>query len=107
MMAMYLSQERADFLKGGFVSINWDIMEMEANKEEIVEKQLLKMQWLPAKLGETSIWSLGVKTSGMVSLVVLLKPCGNPESINEALSPIILHPVPKQQVLPHPGQPFG
>jgi NAD(P)-dependent dehydrogenase (short-subunit alcohol dehydrogenase family) len=52
MMALYLSQERADFLKGCFVGINWDVTEMEANKEEIVEKKLLKMQWIPAKLGE-------------------------------------------------------
>jgi NAD(P)-dependent dehydrogenase (short-subunit alcohol dehydrogenase family) len=52
MMALYLAQERADYLKGGFVGINWDVKEMEANKDEIVEKKLLKMQWIPAKLGE-------------------------------------------------------
>jgi short-subunit dehydrogenase len=52
MMALYLAQERVDFLKGCFVGINWDVKEMEANKEEIVEKKLLKMQWIPAKLGE-------------------------------------------------------
>lgn len=52
MMALYLSQERADFLKGGFVGINWDIKELEANKEEIVEKKLLKMHWMPAKFGQ-------------------------------------------------------
>jgi NAD(P)-dependent dehydrogenase (short-subunit alcohol dehydrogenase family) len=51
MMAVYLSQERADFLRGGYVQINWDIKEMEANKKEIVEKKLLKLQWLPAKFG--------------------------------------------------------
>ncbi|KAL5314234.1 hypothetical protein ACEPPN_018659 [Leptodophora sp. 'Broadleaf-Isolate-01'] len=52
MMALYLAQERADFLRGGFVSINWDVKEMELNKEEIVKKGLLKLSWLPAKLGE-------------------------------------------------------
>jgi hypothetical protein len=52
MMALYLAQERADFLRGCFVGINWDVKEMEANKKEIVEKKLLKMQWIPAKLGE-------------------------------------------------------
>ncbi|KAH7304843.1 hypothetical protein BKA65DRAFT_204865 [Rhexocercosporidium sp. MPI-PUGE-AT-0058] len=52
MMALYLAQERADFLKGGFVSINWDVKEMEQNKEEIVKKGLLKLSWLPARLGE-------------------------------------------------------
>ncbi|KAH8803439.1 hypothetical protein F5884DRAFT_739815 [Xylogone sp. PMI_703] len=52
MLALYLSQERADFLRGGFVSINWDIKEMEANKKEIAEEKLLKLQWIPAKMGE-------------------------------------------------------
>ncbi|OAQ57808.1 beta-lactamase domain-containing protein [Pochonia chlamydosporia 170] len=37
---------------GCCVGINWDVKEMEANKEEIVEKKLLKMQWVTAKLGE-------------------------------------------------------
>jgi NAD(P)-dependent dehydrogenase (short-subunit alcohol dehydrogenase family) len=50
MMSLYLSQERADFLKGSFVTINWDVKEMEGHKEEIVEKKLLKIQWIPAKL---------------------------------------------------------
>jgi hypothetical protein len=52
MMTLYLAQERADYLRGGFVGINWDIKEMEANKKEIVEKKLLKTQWIPAKFGE-------------------------------------------------------
>jgi NAD(P)-dependent dehydrogenase (short-subunit alcohol dehydrogenase family) len=52
MMTLYLAQERANFLKGGFVGVNWDVKEIEANKGEIVEKKLLKMQWIAAKLGE-------------------------------------------------------
>jgi NAD(P)-dependent dehydrogenase (short-subunit alcohol dehydrogenase family) len=52
MMTLYLAQERANFLKGGFVGVNWDVKEMEANKEEIVEKKLLKMQWVAAQLGQ-------------------------------------------------------
>jgi len=34
------------------VGINWDIKELEANKQEIVEKKLLKMSWMPAKFGQ-------------------------------------------------------
>jgi len=52
MLSLYLAQERADFLRGSFVGINWDIKEMEENKAEIVEKKLLKMQWIPATLRE-------------------------------------------------------
>lgn len=52
MMALYLVQERADFLRGGFMSINWDVKEMEENREEIREKKLVKLGWIPAQLGE-------------------------------------------------------
>ena len=47
MLALYLVQPRADYLKGSFININWDVEEMEAHKEEIVEKKLLKTSWLP------------------------------------------------------------
>jgi hypothetical protein len=51
MMSVYLAQDRADYLRGGYVSVNWDIKEMEENKQEIVEKKLLKIQCIPAQLG--------------------------------------------------------
>ncbi|PVH78707.1 NAD(P)-binding protein [Cadophora sp. DSE1049] len=51
MMALFLVNERADFLRGGFVSVNWDVREMEKNREEIVEKRLLKLGRIPAQLG--------------------------------------------------------
>jgi NAD(P)-dependent dehydrogenase (short-subunit alcohol dehydrogenase family) len=46
-LSLYLAQPRADYLRGSFVSVNWDVTEMEAHKEEIAEKKLLKMSWLP------------------------------------------------------------
>jgi hypothetical protein len=52
MMALYLSTERADFLRGGFVGLNWDVDELEQHREEIVKEKLLKLQWLPARFGE-------------------------------------------------------
>jgi NAD(P)-dependent dehydrogenase (short-subunit alcohol dehydrogenase family) len=51
MFTVYLSQKRADYLRGRYVGINWDIKEMEEHKEEIVKKNLLKMQWISAQLG--------------------------------------------------------
>lgn len=47
MVALWLAKPEADFLKGGLTSVNWDIEEMVASKEQIVEKQLLKLAWLP------------------------------------------------------------
>lgn len=52
MWSVYLSQERADYLRGGFVGVNWDIKELEEHKDEIVEKKLLKMKGVPAKMGK-------------------------------------------------------
>lgn len=36
MMAVYLSQDSTDFLRGGFVSINWDVKEMKENKKRLL-----------------------------------------------------------------------
>jgi hypothetical protein len=47
MLALYLVQPRADFLKGSMVGVNWDVEEMEQHKEEIVDKKLLQTAWLP------------------------------------------------------------
>ena len=45
-LALYLVQEKADFLEGSLTSVNWDLEEMEARKEDI-EKRLLKVSWMP------------------------------------------------------------
>jgi hypothetical protein len=52
MMCLYPSQNRADYLRGGWLGVNWDVKEMEAHKRKIVEKRLLKMKWLSAKFGK-------------------------------------------------------
>lgn len=46
-LALYLTQAKADYLRGCMVSVNWDVEEMEAYKDEIVSKRLLKLVWLP------------------------------------------------------------
>jgi hypothetical protein len=50
MLALYLVQPRADYLKGMFVGVNWDVEEMEQHKDIIVEKKLLQTSWLPVLL---------------------------------------------------------
>lgn len=50
-LTLYLNTPRADLLKGGFVSVNWDVDEMEAHQGEIVGKNLVKLGFLNGKLG--------------------------------------------------------
>lgn len=45
-LALYLASGRADYLKGSLTSVNWDLEEMEARKEDI-EQGLLKVKWVP------------------------------------------------------------
>ncbi|KAH7308810.1 hypothetical protein BKA65DRAFT_601664 [Rhexocercosporidium sp. MPI-PUGE-AT-0058] len=47
MLALYLVQPRADFLKGSMVCVNWDVEELEEHKVEIVEKKALMTGWMP------------------------------------------------------------
>ena len=47
LLALHLSSARADFLKGGLTSINWDVEEMEAHKDEITKQKLLQIKWIP------------------------------------------------------------
>ena len=50
-MCVYLANGRAEYARGGFVSVNWDVEEMEQNKDEIKEKGLLKCCLVRAELG--------------------------------------------------------
>lgn len=50
-LSLYLSTPRADHLRGRYISVNWDVDDMEKHKEEITEKGLLKTAFLNAKLG--------------------------------------------------------
>ena len=45
-LALYLASSRADYLRGSLVSVNWDLEEMQAHKDEI-EQGLLKIKWVP------------------------------------------------------------
>ncbi|KAH8625144.1 NAD(P)-binding protein [Alternaria alternata] len=57
-LSLYLAQSKADYLKGSFVSVNWDLDELEKHKSEITEQKLLKLAFLGAKLGtEGHPWS--------------------------------------------------
>ena len=57
-LSLYLAQPKADYLKGSFVSVNWDLDGLEKHKSEITEQKLLKLAFLGAKLGiEGHPWS--------------------------------------------------
>jgi hypothetical protein len=47
MLALYLSSSRAEFLRGGLTSVNWDVEETEAHKDEILRDRLLDLKWVP------------------------------------------------------------
>ncbi|KAK6222811.1 hypothetical protein LQW54_000620 [Pestalotiopsis sp. IQ-011] len=49
-LTLYLDTPKADFLRGGYIHANWDVSEMEAHKDEIVEKKLVRLGFLNAKL---------------------------------------------------------
>ncbi|KAI1819400.1 hypothetical protein F4861DRAFT_139459 [Xylaria intraflava] len=49
---LFLSTPRAEWMRGGIVSVNWDIEEMEAHKDQIVRDNLLSRAFLNAKLGK-------------------------------------------------------
>ncbi|KNG46963.1 short-chain dehydrogenase reductase, partial [Stemphylium lycopersici] len=41
--AVWLCQEKAKFMSGRFIAANWDVEDLLSRKEEIVEKDLLKL----------------------------------------------------------------
>lgn len=43
-VCVYLSTKDADFLRGRYVSAQWDLPELAKRKDEILEKDLFKMQ---------------------------------------------------------------
>ncbi|KAF2269063.1 NAD(P)-binding protein [Lojkania enalia] len=51
-LSLYLSTPRADFLRGCYVSVNWDVEEMEQHANEIIEKRLLHTAFINAKLSQ-------------------------------------------------------
>ena len=50
-VTLYLQKHDADHLRGGFLSVNWDVEEMEKHKDEIQEKELLKLGFIKGQLG--------------------------------------------------------
>ncbi|THY10096.1 NAD(P)-binding protein [Aureobasidium pullulans] len=50
-VSLYLATPKAEYLRGGFMSVNWDVEEMEKHRYEIKEKKLLKLAFLNGNLG--------------------------------------------------------
>lgn len=51
-LTLFLCTERAEWLRGNVVSVNWDFDEMEAHREEILGKRLLKLKFTGAQFGK-------------------------------------------------------
>ncbi|KAI1778628.1 NAD(P)-binding protein [Hypoxylon cercidicola] len=51
-VSLFLCTPRADWMRGGIMSVNWDIEEMEAHKDEIQREGRNKLAFLNAKLGK-------------------------------------------------------
>ncbi|KAI9699601.1 MAG: hypothetical protein M1820_007100 [Bogoriella megaspora] len=49
-VTLYVQKSEADFLRGGFFSVNWDVDEMEKNQDEIKEKGILQLGFIKAQL---------------------------------------------------------
>ena len=47
MLSLWLMRPEADFLKGQFVSVNWDVDELLAHRGQIEERKLLQIKWHP------------------------------------------------------------
>lgn len=47
LLALYLVQAKADYLRGQLVNVIWDIEEMERCKEAIEKEKLLQVKWHP------------------------------------------------------------
>ena len=50
-MSLWLATPEADFLAGGFLTVNWDVDEMKAHATEITEGNLNKLGFLKGQLG--------------------------------------------------------
>ncbi|KAM0799895.1 hypothetical protein BDR22DRAFT_806664 [Usnea florida] len=50
-VSLWLDTPKADFLRGGFLSVNWDVEELEAHASEIKEGKLAELGFLNGKLG--------------------------------------------------------
>lgn len=48
-LTLLLCTERAEWLRGNVVSVNWDLEEMEAHKDEILRNKLLKLAFTRAE----------------------------------------------------------
>ncbi|KKY38791.1 putative short chain dehydrogenase reductase [Diaporthe ampelina] len=49
-LAVYLTTNKADFLRGGYIHANWDVEELEAHKDEIAEKKLVKLGFINGEM---------------------------------------------------------
>lgn len=51
-LTMFLSTERAEWMRGCMMSVNWDIEEMEEHKDEIISRKLTTLAFTTASSGK-------------------------------------------------------
>ena len=57
-VTLHLQKLEADHLRGGFLSVNWDVAELDQHKGEIVDKKLLELPFLNATFSSSRYsWS--------------------------------------------------
>lgn len=57
-VTLHLQKLEADHLRGGFLSVNWDVAELDEHKGEIVDKKLLELPFLNATFSSSGYsWS--------------------------------------------------
>ncbi len=49
-VSLYLLKPEFDLLRDGYISVNWDLEELIAHKEEVTEKKLVKLAFLNGQL---------------------------------------------------------
>lgn len=47
-VSLWLLQQRADFMRGRIMSVNWDVEELESHSKMIEEQNMLKLSWVPS-----------------------------------------------------------
>ena len=48
-LTLFLSTPRAEWMRGCMMSVNWDIEEMEAHKDEIIQDKLTQLAFTKAE----------------------------------------------------------
>ena len=60
-LTLYLSTSRAEHLRGNYLSVNWDVVELEEHKAEFIEKKLGQLGFVHGTDADGSVGEGGYK----------------------------------------------